>query len=1292
VFRDTLKVIAKTTASVVAPLAEILHVGLSPSARAQHDRESASLAESRKDDPRGPSELQRYFGKVENKDLTQEIRPEGYFSPNVARVLLSARIELRKLDIRSPAYSVLHAKLVRELVDVATPAFTPEQIHWALGYIKNGREGTALSYMPVFGCSYLQVIFVRSSIIFKAWESLEKSPLLAGKVLGFDLYLSSHVRAQALRAQHLLNADPSSTSTLVPIARFGSADNKTTSSQFKRPLHQLEIDANGRIVACKGSDCRVFKFWANESNGIDHMSIRFLGVGPQGVGLGESMEFAAGDALDSSPVAENSTGNFSAVGSNPDKVSYFGDKRGDVPDQVIQARRILAFIGGIWKASRMQADKALLDLISIHSPLFYMQMKELCIQIQSSPPTVLKALKAQALYLLNDARCADATMVDDKQTMDPPFSALSALFAVVGPLLVQNYDWIFIKHSPSSTSSVDRFEFSKTWLSSCGAPPHLNARLYSRPTSEEATACEDAANNHFRSALDDENERRSKGTTNNYEVQSKLVYSLPFGSPLSGVTTFLNYPPLTISTEFSNQDNVVHGAINENGSPNSTFAWVAPAYHAVSQTAEGQPMERLDHSMELPSLRTNPGDLLPMLERGPHTLDIFFMNDGLGTETPCGTPASDVMDALCEETARNLFFSKEFAQAQRFIVARGEKVRTTLDKFLVENTSVNGVKVRVKDVSSSMKATTVALVGSDLANGNNDFTNKIHLVYLCHDAVGAEPAWQAAFYVTSLYHPSFEVNEAMRGMNQANLPAMDWAVSRRAPEWFRLYAFPRCLRGESVHSFDDGPFGGEYRTGTETGASLEHVEKSRVVKQWAAFGRGIHSNTSGESLETRMLRPAYKATVESWTKKLGKKEFHSFFTVSVQARFDSAKFLSRLDFWYDKLKHVGFLKFICDGVAAKLGNADFESRLYHWYDKLKHDGFLKFICDGVAAKLGNADFESRLYHWYDKLKHDGFLRFICNGVAAKLGNADFESRLYHWYDKLKHDGFLRFICNSVAAKLGNADFESRLYHWYDKLKHDGFLRFICGSVAAKLGNADFESRLYHWYDKLKHDGFLRFICNGVAAKLGNADFESRLYHWYDKLKHDGFLRFICGSVAAKLGTTIFTDNFDNLLNSWLECLGPTKFVTFIQTSASRLENEKFMSQLQYVATLIPTPSFVTLYSQSQLVFALDDDTFFAGFVHVASNLPIEKRKMFISSLRLMSSDLLKMGRNFYTNYLFWSTLLRATLFFTKGVQVFHCLNEIIWSHYIPSVISSYQTDTLVVDSVVAPTVDNEADI
>jgi hypothetical protein len=143
------------------------------------------------------------------------------------------------------------------------------------------------------------------------------------RVLGFDLYMRAHVRALATRAQHLLDKGMKDTD-LISVARFGSADNKTPNLQFQRCKEQLVLnEEKSVIVSFKKADCRVFNYWAAEK-AIERVSIRILGAGPQGVGLGEAMEYCAGDAFDASPNAENATANFSAVGHNK-KVSWFGE-------------------------------------------------------------------------------------------------------------------------------------------------------------------------------------------------------------------------------------------------------------------------------------------------------------------------------------------------------------------------------------------------------------------------------------------------------------------------------------------------------------------------------------------------------------------------------------------------------------------------------------------------------------------------------------------------------------------------------------------------------------------------------------------------------------------------------------------------------------------------------------------------------------------------------------------------------------------------------------------------------
>jgi hypothetical protein len=288
-----------------------------------------------------------------------------------------------------------------------------------------------------------------------------------------------------------------------------------------------------------------------------------------------------------------------------------------------------------------------------------------------------------------------------------------------------------------------------------------------------------------------------------------------------------------------------HAAIDAHGGPIPTFTWLA-----AGAAAAGGAAGPLDAAHELPALRASPagaGALVATLNKGPFTLDLWPANDGGGATKECGTPPSAALCAAGEAMTRNLFFTRSFAVALRLLVGRGLHVRNVLfggdgeEGWFVDGKIINGVTVRVGAAPAAVEALLEALVGPELARHGSGFTFVRRLVYLDAPARGGAPAWDAAFLATTLWHPSWALNEAQRLREVARLPAVDWWVQRRAPEWTLGYALPRALRGEAVVPPLEGPFRGELVRAPEVlagggalpaGAALEEVTRSRIVEQW----------------------------------------------------------------------------------------------------------------------------------------------------------------------------------------------------------------------------------------------------------------------------------------------------------------------------------------------------------------------------------------------------------------------------------------------------------------------------
>jgi hypothetical protein len=297
-----------------------------------------------------------------------------------------------------------------------------------------------------------------------------------------------------------------------------------------------------------------------------------------------------------------------------------------------------------------------------------------------------------------------------------------------------------------------------------------------------------------------------------------------------------------------------HAALDAGGLPIPTFGWLA-----AGAAAAGGAVGPLDAAHELPALRASPAGacaLVATLGKGPFTLDLWPANDGGGAAAECGTPPSAALCAAGEAMTRDLLFTRAFAEALRLLVGRGQRVRDFLfggngeKGWLVDGNVINDVTVRVGAAPAATEALLEELVGRELARHGSGFTFKRCIVYLDAPARGGAPAWDAAFLATTLWHPSWAINEAQRLREVPRLPAVEWWVQRRAAEWALWYALPCALRGEAVVPPLGGPFRGELVRAPEVlavggalpaGAALEEVTRSRYVGQlhsWVAARGG----------------------------------------------------------------------------------------------------------------------------------------------------------------------------------------------------------------------------------------------------------------------------------------------------------------------------------------------------------------------------------------------------------------------------------------------------------------------
>ena len=607
--------------------------------------------------------------------------------------------------------------------------------------------------------------------------------------------------------------------------RFGQCDSKNPYSQFLRWLAQLGVSEDGAIVAAPYADSLSLRFWAGRG-AIKKVSIRILGVGPQGVKQGDAMELWACDAFDASPAARNQTTQWSAGGAS--KARWFsGDKRNTLSGEQCAARRALSAAGGAVGACASPANKEYLGKLPGLSALLGLEASELCAYVAVRGAAVAAAFEAAARQACLPQATGPAAAAGGRAGAQPAgavaaastteLSVLAVLYALVGPKLgvadngFQNRD--------REAASEEAHACTQKWVLSLliddlGAPKaeadKLLHLLQAPPTSSDAEECEAAIRSMVR-----ETAQAAQG------AGGKFVVSWPFGLCATGLTHLLRYPPEEVCGRVTDSESVTtlsEGAASKSvlgtdGLPIPTSAWGVAFAVAVAEAVRGARAMPLARELEIPALRGSSVGAAAMpaaVASGPHTFNMLFLNDGGGVPSKCGTPPSPALAQRCTVAVQRALFSKAVAQAQRFIVVRGEDNRKLIfDHWFVNGNVVNGVTVHAVDVTAASAPLIADLIGKGLAESGDGLTAKRLLVRLAAPARMGEPAWSAAFFVVSLWHPSWAIGEVVRGDPVCQLPASQWWNARRLPEWLFLYALPRMLRGASVTAPLNGPCRGE---------------------------------------------------------------------------------------------------------------------------------------------------------------------------------------------------------------------------------------------------------------------------------------------------------------------------------------------------------------------------------------------------------------------------------------------------------------------------------------------------
>ena len=318
--------------------------------------------------------------------------------------------------------------------------------------------------MPVCSFAYLQVAHVLIDDALRLHSESRKMPVPVNEPAGFFLSRAARLRALAVRALHLREHCTTTPDSLMQIPRFGSSDNKDPHAQFQRWLKQLvervgEDGGEPVIEASPEADSDLFKLLADQGV-IRSVSIRILGAGPQGEGVGEGMELVAGGALDMGAPSGTANANFSAVGprENP---SWWG-KAGELDalsGEQLAARCALAGAGGLAAAASAPADAKWLAGLKSESALLWHELCELLKRVDERTANV-PALEAAARAFVAASNGGDgggggggagggaaagampaappaASPAAAPAVAPPPsLSVLAALFACVGEHLV----------------------------------------------------------------------------------------------------------------------------------------------------------------------------------------------------------------------------------------------------------------------------------------------------------------------------------------------------------------------------------------------------------------------------------------------------------------------------------------------------------------------------------------------------------------------------------------------------------------------------------------------------------------------------------------------------------------------------------------------------------------------------------------------------------------------------------------------------------------------------------------
>lgn len=707
-------------------------------------------------------------------------RPATWLFPGVPAIFVAA---VRLQTLAGTALYVAEQALFLQLLNVCSPAFSRNAILGHFGYTPHGANPlntfphkVDTSYVQILRVSKLSVLAEEARIKTELTQRARSAAPLPWSAPELEWFAHVHACADRVRALNSTNANP-----LDPllILRFGSSEATANgASMFQRVTDQVDL-LQGRLVGA-ANESFVFRNWCR-IDATASVSLRFLGMAPAYCGLALSMELLAtrcfGALLVFGPYANVSSGGI------PANVRWHSPVPA-LSGAIAAARAALA---AACPALNTQAA-TLAAAADINAFAVFPAIMLVCPLLARALQMPLFLMLVPATITALNAASRHAFGVPAAPVPAPPaavpappvavhFSLLTVLWLYAGADLCVPLPRKFTTDTTAQEAGTlsDTFHgILRTALQGLGIGGALAAGLVASWATTVTPLVSQAAAALVTATID--------GVAMAHPCATFTQLLNP--PPLSGTWAFLSYPP----TETIPGDMVS----DIYGRPVPTLAYLAGIFACWAGPVLLAPAQQLWAvcTSAAPGLAAVRAQLNTL--GAPAMVDLFFVNDGLGATTVCGTPASPAVQAACSSALKDAFFTNTFTASLRFLVPQGKDVCAVFSAWFADGATHNNVSVRSCNITGVTRQVVEALVGAGPASMWGVATT-LTLVVLTAPAAAGVAAWGRIFVVANLHHPSWPIGEIARGEPILRASAADFWLGRRLPEWLWLYAFPCAI-------------------------------------------------------------------------------------------------------------------------------------------------------------------------------------------------------------------------------------------------------------------------------------------------------------------------------------------------------------------------------------------------------------------------------------------------------------------------------------------------------------------